>query len=443
VDEVNADSLNKRGKKLILFKCFDYVNKEVDAVFGNAQDIIDGKAKLAPGKTAQELLIRGVHESSELVRKRVDFDEVVKGIGVFNDEESEGFYHTSTYAFNLEDVDLLKRLKESFTDDYRVTDKRLMDSLQSLSYINVRRKTYAPKDFEQAKAILLTENNTTKKISHSPDIKKPGIVPLCTDLYYFTNRLWTKLGKGFGTTATPSIFTAASKARFILSSKLDMMVTDEYDRLCKEYEEGKLTDNQASSYLYKLKIMAKNPEEIKSDDIVDLNLSVNGSRLEMHLQEQSLKEAEHKKTIQKLEEQTRVMSRYEQQEANDLFHNAIDEYKEKRNGSYSSAICDARRTVSIIIMLVSIAILLGTYVGIKGNTIWIAFLSSCATLLPGLIWFLVKKDWISDSFRYRFTGRLARMGLKRKILQTINKNDPRPSYNAILLRIKERNGSVS
>ena len=442
VDEVNADSLNKRGKKLIQFKCFNYVNKEVDAVFGNAQDIIEGKAKLAPGKTAQELLIKGVHESSELVRKRVAFDEVVKTIGVLNDEESEGFYHTSTYSFNLEDIDLLKKLKDSFADDYRVTDKRLMDSLQSLSYINVRRKTYAPKDFEQAKTILLTENNTTQKISHSPDIKKPGIVPLCTDLYYFTNRLWTKLGKGFGTTATPSIFTAASKARFIISSKIDMMVSDEYDKLCKEYEDGNLTDSQADSFLYKLKIMAKNPEEIKSDDIVDLNLSVNGSRLEMHLQEQFLKDAEHKKTVQKFEEQSKIMSRYEQQEANNLFQKAIGEYKKKRNDAYSSAMYDAWCTVGIVIMLAVIAILLGVYVKINENNIWIALLSSCVPLLPGLIWFLAKTEFVSNSFRYCFTGRLARRALKRMIIQAINKQHLSPSYNAILSGIKERNGSV-
>ncbi len=443
VDEVNADSLNKRGRKLIHFKCFNYVNKEVDAVFGNAQDIIDGKAKLAPGKTAQELLIKGVHESSELVKKRVEFDEVIKSIGVLNDEESESFYHTSTYAFNLEDINLLNKLKESFADDYRVTDKRLMDSLQSLSYINVRRKTYAPKDFEQAKTILLTENNTTKKISHLPDIRKPGIVPLCTDLYYFTNRLWTKLGKGFGTTATPSIFTAANKARFIISSKLDMMVSDEYDRLCKEYEEGRLTDSQASSFLYKLKIMAKNPEEIKSEDIVDLNLSVNGSRLEMHLQEQSLKEAEHKKTVKKLEERTRVMSKYEQKEAKNLFQKDFDEYRKKRNDAYGSALCDARNTVSIIIMLGCIAILLGMYGSIKGNSFWIALLSSCAAFLMGLIWFLVKNDCIRNSFRYCFVGQSARTGLKRKTIQMINKQYHGPSYNAILSSIKERNGSAA
>lgn len=222
-----------------------------------------------------------------------------------------------------------------------------------------------------------------------------------------------------------------------------MMVSDEYDRLCKEYEEGKLTENQASSFLYKLKTMAKNPEEIKSDDIVDLNLSVNGSRLEMHLQEQSLKEAEHKKTIQKLEEQTRIMSRYEQQEANSSFHIAIDEYRKKRNDSYRSALFEARLAVSIIIMLVCIAVLLGTYLRIKGNSFGSAFLSSCATLFPGLIWFLVKQERISNSFRYYFSRRLARIGLKRKIIQKINNQCTRPSYTAILSRIKERNGSVS
>ena len=316
-----------------------------------------------------------------------------------------------------------------------------MDS-NALSYINVRRKTYAPKEFEQAKVILLTENNTTKKISHAPEIKKPGIVPLCTDLYYFTNRLWTKLGKGFGSTSTPSIFTAASKARFIISSKLDLMVTDEYEKLCKEYKEGKLTENQASSFLYKLKIMAKNPEEIKGEDIVDLNLSVNGSRLEMHLQEQSLKEAEHKKTVQKFEEQTKVVSRYEREEAKDLFERELSSYKKKRNEAYRSDLSDARDIVSIMIMLVIFSILLGTYIRIKGNNYLIALISSLATLISGLIWFLAKKENVVSAFQYCFGRKTARLCLKKNVIKELNKHLSRPSYQAILSGIKERNGSV-
>ena len=116
----------------------------------------------------------------------------------------------------IEDPQTVESLKKAFVDDYRVTDKRIMDSLQSLSYVNVRRKTYTPKDFEQCKCILLTENNTTKRISRTPEINKPGVVPLCTDLYYFTNRLWTKLGKGFGETTTPSIFLHQIKRGLLL-----------------------------------------------------------------------------------------------------------------------------------------------------------------------------------------------------------------------------------
>ena len=320
-----------------------------------------------------------------------------------------------------------------------MTDKRIMDSLQSLSYVSVRRKTYAPKDFEQCKCILLTENNTTKRISKAPEISKNGVVPLCTDLFYFTNRLWTRLGKGFGETITPSIFTASSKARIILASKLDMIVSEEYDKLCKEYEAGKLSDEQASSYLYRLKSMAKKPEEIESSDIVDLDLSVNGSRLELHIQEKALKEAEHEKTVKMYAAQSKLMSKYEKQEAKTAFDKQFDIYRISRNNAYKEAICDNRRIVNIIIMLVAIAILLGTLLRLSGTGVWASVLYSVATLLPGLIWYLLKKESVVNSFRYCF-NRTARIELKKRIISELLKNTTRPSLIGILAGIKERNG---
>lgn len=440
VDEVNADSQNKKGRKLIRFKCFDYVYKEVDAVFKNAQDIVEGKAKLAPGKTAQEILIKDVHDPSEIVRKRVDFEDVVKSLDIEDDEEPEGYYHTSTYAFNLEDPQTIESLKGIFIDENRVTDKRIMDSLQSLSYVNVRRKTYVPKDFEQCRYILLTENNTTKRISRAPEVHNQGVVPLCTDLYFFTNRLWTRLGKGFGESTTPSIFSAASKARFIIASKLDMIVTAEYDNLCKEYDAGKLTDDQASSFLYQLKTMAKNPEEIENSDIVDLNLSVNGSRLEQHIQEQALKNAEHQKTVRKLVEQAKVMSRYEVQEANKVFEKELVKYKASRNKAFKLFKSENRQTVNILLMLVVIALLLGIYLKVSGTSLLTALFSSIVPLLPGFIWFLAKEERTSKAFRYVFC-RLAKMELKREVISTHAEEYPRPSFNEILSVIKKRNGS--
>lgn len=439
VDEVNNDSVTKKGRKLIRFKCFDYVYKEVDSVFKNAQDIVEGNARLAPGKTAQELLTKGVCDASEIVRKRVDFDAMVKELGIESDEESEGYYNTSTYAFNIEDPQTVESLKKSFEEDYRVTDKRIMDSLQSLSYVSVRRKTYAPKDFEQCKCILLTENNTTKRISKAPEISKHGVVPLCTDLFYFTNRLWTRLGKGFGETITPSIFTASSKARIILASKLDMIVSEEYDKLCKEYEAGKLSDEQASCYLYRLKSMAKNPEEIESSDIVDLGLSVNGSRLELHIQEIALKEAEYEKTVKKYAAQSKLMSNYEKQEAKTEFNKQFATYRFNRSKAYKAAICDNRRIVSIIIMMVVIAILLGTLLRLSGTGVWVSFVSSVATLLPGLIWYLLKKESVVNAFRYCFY-RTAKIEIKRNIISELLENTKRPSFIGILAGIKERNG---
>ena len=216
-------------------------------------------------------------------------------------------------------------------------------------------------------------------------------------------------------------------------------VSEEYDKLCEEYEAGKLSDEQASSYLYRLKSMSKNPEEIESSDIVDLGLSVNGSRLELHIQEIALKEAEYEKTVKKYEAQSKLMSNYEKQEAKTEFNKQFATYRFNRSKAYKAAICDNRRIVSIIIMMVVIAILLGTLLRLSGTGVWVSFLSSVATLLPGLIWYLLKKESVVNAFRYCFY-RTAKIEIKRNIISELLENTKRPSFIGILAGIKERNG---
>ena len=171
VDEINLDSERKKEKKVIAFRCFDYVYKEVDAIFSNARDIVENKAKLPPGKTAHELLVSGVKDGSEIVRKRAEFDEKIKSLGIEPDDQPEGYYSVSSYSFNIEDIELLNILKKSLQTNSFVNEKKISDALKSLSFINVKRKNYAPKVFEAARVILLTENNTTKRIAHSSDLR--------------------------------------------------------------------------------------------------------------------------------------------------------------------------------------------------------------------------------------------------------------------------------
>ena len=133
------------------------------------------------------------------------------------------------------------------------------------------------------------------------------------------------------------------------------------------------------------------------------------------------------------------MSNYEKQEAKTEFNKQFATYRFSRSKTYKAAICDNRRIVSIIIMLVVIAILLGTLLRLSGTEVWGAVLSSVATLLPGLIWYLLKKESVVNAFRYCFC-RTAKIELKRKIISELLENTTRPSFFVILAGIKERNG---
>ena len=307
VDEINRDSLTQRQRKLINLRYFDYVQEEIDVFFERASDIIQGKLALNPAVTAMKEITVGCKTESEVAEKKGLFLALINERGIEPDDNEIDFYNANQHMFNLEDESIVNKFCKE--NNYK-REKQVLCSLLSLSHINVLRQGKSDLPFEDIKYVLLTDNFITQKVAWMDILKKEEDRPLCTDLYFITNRLWYKLGKAFGNNVTPKVFDVISKAQIILSSKINSSVYSQFETLVERMDRGEVDSEGALEVLYQLRSKVKNPEEIDSAEEVDsVMISVGESDLRKYIED-----AEYRKTkYQKTEEENERLSRINEQ----------------------------------------------------------------------------------------------------------------------------------
>lgn len=307
VDEINKDSLARHQHKLINLKYFDYVTEEINSFFDRAIDIINGKLTLNPAVTAMKEITLGCKTESEIAEKKGLFLEMINGHEIEPDNNSTDFYHSSQYCYNLEGEALVKKFCEE--NKYK-WEKLVQDSLLSLSHINVLRQGVSNRSFEKLGYVLLTDNYITEKLARMDGVKDENDKPLCTSLYFLTNRMWYKLGKSFGKNVTPKVFDVISKAQIILSNKINDSVYSQYVKLVERLEKNEISIDDAKEVLYQLRSQVKNPEEIDTTSEVDnAMVSVGEPELQKYIQE-----AEYRKSKQlQIEEENERLNKLNEQ----------------------------------------------------------------------------------------------------------------------------------
>ncbi len=294
VSEVNEDSLKQRQRELINLRYFEYVVEEIDKFFARANDIINGKIALNPAVTAMKEITLGCKTESELAERKGLFLTWIKEHGITPDDKTTEFYHSSHFAYNLEDETIVDRFCKE--NNYK-RRKLVQDSLLSLSHINVLREGVSNRSFEKLGYVLLTDNYITEKLAWMEDLKKADEKPLSTNLYFITNRLWYRLGKSFGKGLTPKVFDVISKAQIILSNKINDSVYAQYEELVERLDNHEISGEGALEVLYQLRSQVKNPEEIDSPECVEeAMLSVGEPDLQKYIEDAEYRKAKMQAT---------------------------------------------------------------------------------------------------------------------------------------------------
>lgn len=289
VNEINADSINKTQKKRILLKYFTHTEYEYEIFFQRAEEIVKGNATLISSVTAMNSIVKGCKSPSDVAEKKVAFKTLLKTHGITCDEDNH-YYDLSDYRYNIESDMFI----DKFTKDIKKAKRKdVENSLITLSHIFVLRKGKRSTCFEKTGFILLTDNFITRHLAWDEEIKGISGNVLCTDLYYFTDRLWCRLGKSFGLNASPKAYDIISRAQIILSSRINASVATEYDELLAKYKNNEISKDEVLEVLSELRSKVMKPEDIQAESNIDTALqAVSGHYLEAYIQERERKAAE-------------------------------------------------------------------------------------------------------------------------------------------------------
>lgn len=310
--------INQKAKKtLIKLTYFPKIERIIEHFFYTAEQIFNGDGIIDPGKPAMNYILNGCKNKSEIYEKKASFFHLLEKNDIIPDEGYD-YYHAENYKYNIEDQKIDEIVKDNVTED-----KNIPDILESLNYINIRRGKASDKDFEHVKYILLTGNKVTIAIANLDEVK-PGRVHLATFLGNITNRLWFKLGKGFGIDAFPRVFDVITKAQLILSSQLNDSISTQFEKDLEKYKSGGMDKEEIALRVAELKKQALRSKEIDEENVAYVLESIKQSDLDCVIEEHVLFKEKAKKNE---EENVRLMSELEKSDA------LIKNHEEERRGS--------------------------------------------------------------------------------------------------------------
>ena len=328
VKEINSQSINKNGKKKIHLKYFSEVKNEIERFFKKAEFIINGEDNLNTYKTAMAYIVNRCKIPSDIIEKKALFYDLLKTNGITEDTYTE-YYSAKNHKFNIEDQSIIESLQSSIVTDYDIRE-----NLKFLNYVNILRQGASDRNFENIGYILLSGNATTIQLAWHDLIKPNGNVPLATTLTFLTNKLWFKLGKGFGKNNYPKTFDIITKAQIVLSTQVNDSISYKYDSLQEKLKKGELNEKQALATIVELRRESKKPEDIKADDLSDILDTISENNIEKYVQEQELfkiqtqKQKEENENLKK--ELSKVNIKYQQKEQTvELQNIKLKEYEQR------------------------------------------------------------------------------------------------------------------
>lgn len=264
VKEINLKATNESKIKI---KYFPETKQEVDAIFNAAEHIFKERRFADPSRTAMHYLLTGCRSRSDIVAKKGTFYSSLSRYNITQEIELNYYEHPQ---YNCESHETLKLLSNEFQD---VPDDKIANVLKFFTKINYLRGGVSNKGLEQSKAILVSGKNLSRSLAwHGAIMGGDGLIPFSTDLDYLTERLWWKLGKGFGSNIKSLVaFDVVARAQIILSSQIASKVSSEFKDLNRRIESGSMHINDANYIIADLKTKNVKPEELSADNLESLS----------------------------------------------------------------------------------------------------------------------------------------------------------------------------
>ena len=258
---------NSGKTKKITLHYFSEIKKEIDDFFGTASEIVEGKRHRLLDKPAMKAITDGCHTAADVDVKKSDFYHKLQYAFGITEDPQDNYYGEENFTSNLESFDY---------DDEDDKKKKKETAVKFISHINKLRNGIRFHSDIESEYIIVTNTKATLLISQelSEEIKaNEGLDKICNfaiSLDRITSLLWYKLGNGFSKNDYPSSVNAALKARIVLSASIARNAEREFAKIKKEYADGLIDDDQATSRIITLRNKPVLPEDLQGDDIDEI-----------------------------------------------------------------------------------------------------------------------------------------------------------------------------
>jgi hypothetical protein len=266
-------------EELIQLLYFDDVVNEIERFFAKAEQIVEGKDKLDPSRTAMATICNGCESGSDIQIKKAAFFDLLSRNKIKKDNYQD-YFEPYNHEFNISDTNTIDIISKS------LGKINIAEHIRFLNYISIHRKNDAGNNFENIGCILLSANHITQRVAWHNEIKSNGNVPLVTNINFLTTKLWFKLNKGFGGNNYPKSFDILTKSQIILSSQISDSVGTQYEQLQARFKEKEITEDVAIATIANLRSQILKPEEIKDSNLDSVLTSISESSIERYILEQ-------------------------------------------------------------------------------------------------------------------------------------------------------------
>lgn len=256
---------------LIILKYLEETKNEINIFFDVAKNIVSGKDKLNLSKPAMAAIVNGCRYPIDLINKKVSFFSSLDKLKIVE----ENFGNKNFYAFKDYIVDTnfhSEKIREEVElKGFSFNEKDCLDILKIYTKINYLRRGKNNISLENMGYLYLTEDKFALFIANNKhvkdDIKK---IEFAKDIDFLTSTFWFKLKKGFSNkNSIPRAFDVITKTQIILSKQVNQNVSSKFFEIKKEFQDGKLTPNEALDRIYYIKDMPQLPENLEGEVLED------------------------------------------------------------------------------------------------------------------------------------------------------------------------------
>lgn len=436
-DQVTA--VNKKARKTVVkLLYFEETLNEIEHYFRTAEDIVDRKARLDISKMAMYTIVSNCKESYDVIQMKADLKLLLAEKRIILDNQNN-YYDKEHVEFNVDHQQIL----DSFSND-DFDENKVYEKLRLINYVYIKRGHKSQRLFRNVGHILVSGNTMTFKVANFIE-NQVETVPLVWNLGNLTNRFWLTLNKGIVPSTQLKSFDLLSKARIVLSNKLNSSVERMFKQINEEVAAGSLTKERADIGIIELRKNNLAPENINADNAAQIMDIIDEKSYEHMIAESEARWRKSKETIDKQEKKinnldeeiSKIKTEHSQvvsllldrtnNDARNVYKEDIEKYEDDKSKYVRRQFCkDWVKELCLSIgtlLFVIIVIVFNRILQDKYN--WQIDLIAVVAFIIALFYTDDNRHPVQDAFRFVFCKEI-RDKVKLRIAEEYEQNNSRP-----------------